>query len=123
LSEPCSVLLVDDDQGNREVLSRLLGRLGAFVTAFASGEPAVEWLKKSKADLILLDWNLIGISGTQTAARIKAEIHPCPPMVVVSGDDILSDKTNLENLGFSSSLLKPVRMSDLEVLLKTYCFS
>jgi len=86
------ILLVDDTEQNRYVLSRILARAGLEVEQCTTGKEALERVK-SCPDLVILDVKLPDISGYEVCRRIKAdpELKKIPIIVVtsyaLSGDD------------------------------------
>ena len=80
-----SVLVIDDVPEQREIAAAMLEKLGYAVHAVASGETAVEYLKRHKADILVLDMILEpGIDGCETYRRIL-RIHPGQKAIIVSG--------------------------------------
>ena len=70
LRAPLSVLVVDDEEGMREGMRRILSRRGHDVEVAESGESALECLERKTYDLALVDLKMPGISGFEVAARI-----------------------------------------------------
>lgn len=67
-----AVLIVDDEEDIREVMQYNLRREGYAVTAAATGEQALELLRRSKPDVVLLDLMLPGVDGLDICRRIKS---------------------------------------------------
>ena len=67
-----SILIVDDNHNNLEVLSETLTRAGFQVSVAIDGENALEQIQYYKPELILLDVMMPGIDGYQTCQRIKS---------------------------------------------------
>lgn len=67
-----SILIVDDNHNNLEVLSETLTRAGFQVAVAIDGETAIEQVQYYKPELILLDVMMPGIDGYQTCQKIKA---------------------------------------------------
>ncbi len=67
-----SILIVDDNHNNLEVLSETLGKAGFQVAVAIDGENALEQIQYYKPELILLDVMMPGIDGYQTCSRIKS---------------------------------------------------
>ena len=70
--EPRSILLVEDDQDQRDFLETFLKSCGFEVVALPNGETAVSLCESRRFDLAILDITLPGITGWETAARIRA---------------------------------------------------
>lgn len=68
-----SLLVVDDDAGNRDMLSRRLARMGHTVASAASGIEALQMLRAKKFDIVLLDLVMPGLDGYQVLTRIKSD--------------------------------------------------
>lgn len=78
------VLVVDDDEAVRHVLSRQIGRLGHVVAEAGSGEEALAMLAATPFDLICTDLGMPGMSGWELIARVRA-LRPDLQTVLVTG--------------------------------------
>ena len=81
-----SILIVDDDHLNRQVVLRRLTREGYAVAMAASGPMALEMLERQRFDLVLLDVELPAMDGLETLKRIRA--NPSwndVPVIMLSG--------------------------------------
>ena len=104
-----TLLIVDDDQLQIDVYTRILSSLGYRVSGVRSGEAAVDYAKDHQVDLLVLDVIMEGgIDGTETYRRIKA-IKPDQRAVFVSGYVEASLVTAARKLGAGPMLRKPVR--------------
>jgi PAS domain S-box-containing protein len=80
-----SILIVDDDRMQREVMIRLLTKLGYQVSAVDCGNEAIEFLKESRQDLLILDMIMPpGIDGVETLRRVL-DMNPSQRAIIVSG--------------------------------------
>jgi two-component system CheB/CheR fusion protein len=80
------ILLVEDTDDVRDVLTFLLKAEGAEVTATASGREAVEIATERDFDVLLTDLCLPDIPGTLVIRPVAATARRCPWIVVVTGD-------------------------------------
>jgi CheY-like chemotaxis protein len=104
------LLLVDDDNAVREVLSANLTDLGYEVVEAGSGGAALETLQReADIDLVLLDFAMPGMNGAEVARRIEAR-HPGLPILFVTG---FADRTALAGVGESHIIGKPPTDGDL----------
>ena len=71
MSLPGSLLVVDDNESNRDALSRRLKLKGYTVSAAASGYEALELAATGAFDLVLLDVEMPGLSGLEVLARLR----------------------------------------------------
>jgi len=68
-----TLLVVDDDAGNRDMLARRLSRMGHRVETAATGEGALQKLAAGKFDVVLLDLVMPGLDGYQVLTLIKSD--------------------------------------------------
>lgn len=113
-----SILIVDDMADQRDVASGLLQKLGYNVHAVSSGEEAVEYLKKNKADLLLLDMIMPpGIDGMETYRKVL-EINPSQKAVIVSGFSETDRVREAQKRGAGSYIKKPYVMEKIGVAVR-----
>jgi signal transduction histidine kinase/CheY-like chemotaxis protein len=101
------ILVVDDIQEQREIATGMLKQLEYRVRSVASGEEAVEYLKHSSADILLLDMIMDpGIDGLETYKRI-VEIKPGQKAIITSGFAESERVGETQKLGAGPYLKKP----------------
>ena len=103
------LLVVDDDEGNRDLLSRRLIRSGYSVVTVASGQEALDYLERHEVATVLLDVQMPGMSGLEVLQAIRrrwSDAH-LPVLMVTAKTDSEDTVTALE-LGASDYLTKPV---------------
>lgn len=100
------VLLVDDDESNRDILSRQLQRVGCAVSTAEDGELAMHMLRRESFDLLLLDMVMPGLNGVATLQRIRSE-HSVLPVIMISALDEMESVRRCLQLGAEDYLLKP----------------
>ncbi len=95
---PARILVVDDTDANRDLLSRRLTRSGHFVDTVENGSLALQAAAKSAYDLILLDLMMPGMSGLEVLVRLKADpaLQHVPVMMISALDEIGSIITCIE---------------------------
>jgi two-component system, cell cycle response regulator DivK len=116
-SQPTRVLLVEDNELNRDMLSRRLARRGFHVVTAVDGEEAVQRTKETKPDLILMDMGLPGLNGWDATRRIKA--NPATnaiPVIALTAHAMKVDREQAIAAGCDAFETKPV---ELERLLAT----
>ncbi len=113
-----SVLVVDDVQGQRQVATIMLQRLGYRVHAVAGGEEAIEYLKGNKADILVLDMIMEpGIDGLETFRRVR-EIKPGQKAIIVSGFSETDRVREAQALGAGSYVRKPYIMEKIGLAIR-----
>lgn len=109
-----TLLVVDDEVNNRNVIVAQLKNEGYAITTAASGEEALELIDQQLPDLILLDVMMPGISGFDVAEILKNEKRTAniPIIMITALGDSSSRLTGLSN-GVEEFLTKPVARAEL----------
>ena len=71
MTRPCSLLIVDDNEANRDVLARRLRQRGYLVTVAAGGPEALACIETAPCDLVLLDVEMPEMNGFDVLKRRK----------------------------------------------------
>ena len=105
------VLLVDDDEDLRAIVSKALEALGYEVTAVADGRSGLGELRSTRPDVLVVDFAMPGMNGADVAKAAR-ELCPGLPVVLASG---YSDTDAIErSIGAHAKLLrKPFRIDEL----------
>lgn len=113
------ILVVDDEQGVREVLGAILASLNYSVVAVASGAEALTVLEAGGEgfDLVVTDVMMPGMKGNELLRKIK-EFYPNLPVVVITGYSVLSP-SKLKEMGASGLLAKPFKFAEVKGLVKS----
>lgn len=114
--ERMSVLLVDDDDGVREVCAAMLEDIGCDVTAAASGEEALQTLGSHRFTIMLTDIAMPVMSGVELAQRTR-DLYPDMPVLFASGYADL--EAFGEQLSEETVVRKPYRLAELAARLET----
>jgi two-component system sensor histidine kinase/response regulator len=102
------LLVVDDEQANRDVLSRRLERQGYSVATVAGGREALETLRAQAFDLVLLDIMMPWMDGYEVLRQLKAdEALRHLPVVMISALTELDSVVRCLELGAEDYLPKP----------------
>ena len=106
--QPASVLVVDDEPFNIDLLSQELEQLGHVPVPAMNGAEALERVAEGGHDLMLLDIMMPGVSGIQVLERLRSEqALPELPVIVVSALDDLGSVVRCIELGAEDHLVKP----------------
>jgi adenylate cyclase len=102
------ILVVDDDEGNRDVLSRRLLRDGYEVMLAETGRQALRMARRYDFDLILLDIMMPEMDGMTVLAELKRDAGLCHlPIIMVSAMDEIDSVVHCIELGADDYLMKP----------------
>ena len=104
-----SLLVVDDNEANRDMLGRRLARLGFNVVLAVDGYDALAQIASTAFDLILLDVMMPGIDGYEVLRRLKADDRLRHiPVIVLSASDEIESAVRCIELGAEDYLPKPI---------------
>jgi two-component system KDP operon response regulator KdpE len=106
------ILIVDDESAIRRALRPPLVELGFQVMEASRGEEALQTLRQSVFDCVLLDVNMPGIGGIETLRRIRA-FAPRLPVLVLTVRDQEEDKVEALELGADDYVTKPFSTREL----------
>lgn len=108
------ILLVEDNEMNRDMLSRRLSRHGFDVLIAVNGEAGVELAASEKPDLILMDMSLPVMDGWEATRRIKANPGTSRiPVIALTAHAMASDRDMAIEAGCDDYDSKPVDLSQL----------
>jgi CheY-like chemotaxis protein len=116
---PTSLLVVDDERDNRELLDLILTWEGFVIVKADSGEEAIASVAEHLPHLILLDVMMPGMNGYQVAAKIKNDLTAkATPIIIVSAMTDHGSRTLAKNCGAEDFLAKPVERDQLVTQVK-----
>ncbi len=114
-----TILVVDDEQQQLDIVKALLTRLGYTVQTAGSGEKALKYLQDNTADLVLLDMLMHpGMNGYETYQKIL-KIHPTQEAIIVSGYSENGEVSKAQKIGAGSFISKPFGIEQLGLAIKT----
>lgn len=103
-----SILVVDDNEMNRDLLTRRLERQGYTVTTAVDGQQALDILSQREFNLVLLDIMLPVINGYQVLEQMKADPSSSHiPVIITTALDEADGKAKCIELGAYDYLTKP----------------
>ena len=118
--EGVRVLVVDDNATNRWILRDMIGRWGMVPTLVEDGPSALQAIETAERagtpfTLVLLDYQMPGMTGLEVAQRIQQ--HPGPDatiMLMLSSVGYGGDALRASEMGVAASLTKPVRQATMK---------
>jgi two-component system cell cycle response regulator DivK len=108
------ILLVEDNDANRDMLTRRLVRRGYDVDGAADGQQGVTAAQRGAPDLILMDLSLPVMDGCEATRRLKAD--PATrriPIIALTAHAMLSDRQRAFDAGCDDFDTKPVELGRL----------
>lgn len=113
-----AILVVDDDSGQRSLLTSFLSTQGFATSAAASGEEALVLLQDRPFDMMISDVRMNGISGLETLRRARLQHRTLPVLLVTAYADI-REAVNAIRDGALNYLAKPIDLDELLVAVQS----
>ncbi|HXK09564.1 MAG TPA: protein kinase [Vicinamibacteria bacterium] len=109
MNETATILVVDDLPANRDLMSRRLERSGFRVLTAASGPEALELIRRSPVDLVLLDIMMPGMTGLDVLRAVRSTRATATlPVIMVTAKTDSEDVVEALSLGANDYVTKPV---------------
>ena len=111
------VLLVEDNEVNRELAHEMLTNIGLDVALAENGQQAVEAVRANDYDLVLMDCQMPVMDGYEATGKIRDELHLRNlPIVAMTANALASDRERCLSAGMNDHIPKPI---DVAVLYAT----
>lgn len=107
------VLVAEDNHFNQDLISELLGKLGARVTLANNGSEACELASEQRFDLVLMDIHMPVMGGIEATHRLREGINRQTPVIALTADVITGQQEELAREGIDDCLHKPVSVQQL----------
>jgi PAS domain S-box-containing protein len=107
-----TALVVDDSPANRALMEKILTAFGCTVILAASGEEALAIAERSSYDLVFMDIQLPGMSGSETMRMMRAK-GARGPMIALTAYAMKGDAERFLAEGFDGFIAKPVRIAEV----------
>jgi CheY-like chemotaxis protein len=110
------ILLAEDNELNRDMLSRRLTRHGHVVTVAIDGQQAVDLTRSERPDLVLMDMDLPVLDGWEATRQLRIDPATCSvPVIALTAYAMPGDREKALDAGCDDYATKPI---DLAVLLR-----
>lgn len=118
---PKTVLCIEDNKTNMLLVSRIVEAEGYDLLRAEDGPTALERLKGSAPDIILLDVNIPGIHGLDLARLIKADERLAEiPLIATTANVLVGDKERCLEAGCDEYLPKPLDIRRLRQVMRDH---
>jgi len=107
------ILVVDDEDFHRELMQKLLCKLGYDVAVVDSAEAAFSHLAKEKVSIIITDLIMLEMDGVEFCQKIR-ETDNKTVVIALTGHTDLYDADKLKEAGFDNHITKPFKIEVIE---------
>jgi PAS domain S-box-containing protein len=115
---PAKILLVEDNEINRLLASKLFNRIGYQIESVNDGAEAVKAVAVSKYDVVFMDIQMSGMDGFEATKRIRQQFgHSGPVIIAMTAFASPEDRKACIDAGMDDYVSKPITIDDLERML------
>lgn len=112
-----SILIVDDDKGHLSMLKTILAGWGHAVEGVEDGGNAIDKVRETPYDAVLMDVRMARVSGIEALGKIK-EINPAIPVIIMTAYSSVDTAVEAMKLGAYDYLTKPLNFDELRLVLE-----
>jgi putative two-component system response regulator len=112
-SRRARILIVDDEEVNRLLLSRILTREGYETVSAADGESAIKTFMENPPDVVLLDVRMPGMDGFAVCEKLKRSPYRLVPVVIITAAGDRANRLRGINTGADDFIAKPFDIEEL----------
>jgi signal transduction histidine kinase/DNA-binding response OmpR family regulator len=107
------ILLVEDNEVNRLVATNTLGHYKAVITEAVNGQEAVDILKNSSVDIVLMDMQMPVMDGIEATKVIRTELNSNVPIIALTANAIKGESDKCFSAGMNDFISKPFAEEEL----------
>lgn len=116
-----NLLLVEDNELNRDMLSRRLEKMGYRVRLAVNGQDGVEKTRDDRPDLVLMDINMPILDGWEAVRILKNDPDTQNiPVIALTAHAMTSDRDKADEIGFNDYATKPIDFPALVNMIETW---
>ena len=110
------ILIVDDEPAVRRTVRAALESAGYECSESENGEAALAWLEENKADVIIADYHMPGLSGMKLLEKVRGRLDgKSPPVIMLTGSLEDKNKAKAKELGAFAVVDKPCNFRELVI--------
>ncbi len=116
---PLKILVAEDNQINRKLVTSLLTKMGFRVDSVINGQEALEIVKKMDFDIVLMDIQMPEMSGIEATIKIREEVpaERQPLIIALTANVLAEDRETCIRSGMVDYMPKPVNFTLLQDML------
>jgi two-component system response regulator HydG len=111
------ILIVDDDTAHLSMLRTVLKSLGHSINTATDGKDAINGVKETPYDLVLMDVRMANIGGMEALEKIK-KLNPAIPIIIMTAYSSVDKAVEAMKLGAYDYLTKPLNFDDLKLTIE-----
>ena len=112
-----SILVVEDGQSQREILSGFLKDLGHDVSEAEDGKKALDLVRRGYFDLLLVDYKMPGMDGMELLTTVRT-MNPGVDVIMMTAYGTVETAVNAMKAGAADYITKPIELDELAILIE-----
>ena len=107
------IAVLDNDRSQADLICQVLTAAGHSCHSYDSGKEMLAQLRKDSCDMLILDWQVADLSGTEVLRRAKEKLSAATPMMFLTSSSSEDDIVAGISAGADDYMIKPLRRSEL----------
>lgn len=113
MRENSKILVIDDEENIRDIVSQFFGQYGCQVASAEDGQEGISLASRYPFDLIFLDLNMPNVTGMEALPRIR-EVNPEARIIIMTAFASYESKVEAREKGAYDYVLKPINLSKMK---------
>lgn len=119
---PLRILVVDDNEVNQKLASRILSKMGYTPDTASDGNEALDVFYKTKHDIILMDVQMPGMDGLEATRMIRQRNGVRPVIIAMTANAMESDREECIEAGMDDYISKPIKKDDMTGMIEKWMY-
>src|SRR5688572_18251130 len=107
------IAVLDHDRSQADLICQVLTSAGHTCQSYDSGKDMLAHLRKDSVDMLILDWQVADLSGTEVVRRAKEKLSAVTPMMFLTSSSAEDDIVAGIGAGADDYMIKPLRRGEL----------
>lgn len=115
-----NILVAEDNKVNQTLIKAILNKFGCSFEIADNGKIAIDFLKETKFDLVLMDVMMPEINGIEATKIIRKNINNDIPIIALTASAQIDDEEKCRDAGMNDFISKPIEIEKLKRIIKLY---
>jgi CheY-like chemotaxis protein len=117
---PMKILVVDDNTVNQILASKIFNRMGYDSTVASTGQEAIDAMRTSDFNLIMMDVQMPGMDGLEATRLLRQEHGSRPIIIAMTANALESDRQDCLNAGMDDYISKPMKLDEMVAMMEKW---
>jgi CheY-like chemotaxis protein len=117
---PLRILIAEDNPINQQLAMIVLTKMGYQPEIAENGKEAIDMLRESKFDIVLMDVQMPEMDGMEAARAIRSEMSIQPVIIAMTANAMQSDREDCLQAGMDDYISKPFKPHEIAAMIKRW---